>query len=72
MIKKKKLEYSGHLTVDDLSASGRRKYSWMQNVIKLFGMSSTKLFRQAASKVPIALLIVTVLKGAERRIWFIK
>lgn len=78
MIKKRKLEYFGHLMrhnkyrlqqlilqgkVDGRRGPGRRRNSWMQNLRKWFGLSSIQLFRQAANKIRIAILIANVHRG---------
>lgn len=77
-VKKRKLEYFGHLMrhnkyrlqqlilqgkVDGRRGPGRRRNSWLQNLREWFGLTSIQLFRQAANKIRIAMLIANVRNG---------
>ncbi|CAG9837495.1 unnamed protein product [Diabrotica balteata] len=41
----------------------RRRHSWLQNLRKWFGLTSVELFRVAANKIKIAMLIANVRNG---------
>ena len=74
-IKRRKMEYLGHIMrnnkyrllqlilqgkVDGRRRGGRRRNSWLQYLRQWFGMSSLELFRQAADRVRIAMIIANV------------
>jgi len=46
--------------VDGLRGPGRRRISWLANLRKWFGVTSTDLFRCAANKIRIAMMIANV------------
>ncbi|KAL0860165.1 hypothetical protein ABMA27_010472 [Loxostege sticticalis] len=71
-IKRRKLSYFGHVMRNDKyrmlqlviqgkiagkRSVGRRRHSWLKNLREWFGCSTTSLFRAAASKVKIALML---------------
>ena len=77
-IKKRKLEYFGHLMRGDKyrllqnimqgkiagrRTPGRRKTSWLKNLRDWYGVSSNSLFRLAFDKLKIAMMVTNVLKG---------
>jgi hypothetical protein len=77
-IKQRKLEYLGHILrhdkyrllqlivqgkIDSKRGPGRRRHSWLQNLRKWFGLTSVELFRSAANKIRIAMLIANVRNG---------
>ena len=77
-VKRRKLEYFGHLMrhnkyrlqqlilqgrVDGRRGPGRRRNSWLQNLRQWFGLTSVELFRQAANKIKIVMLIANVRNG---------
>ncbi|CAG9833668.1 unnamed protein product [Diabrotica balteata] len=77
-IKQRKLEYLGHILrhdkyrllqlivqgkIDSKRGPGRRRYSWLQNLRKWFGLTSFELLRSAANKIRIAMLIDNVCNG---------
>lgn len=74
-VKRRKLEYFGHIMrnskfrilqnivqgkVDSRRGPGRRRISWLANLRKWFGATSTELFRCAANKIRIAMMIANV------------
>lgn len=75
-IKKRKLEYLGHIIRNEQRygllqlilqgkvygkrGPGRRRISWLQNLRKWFNMTTTGLFRIAANKVKIAMLVANI------------
>ena len=77
-IKERKLKYLGHVMrnnkyrllqiiiqgkVIGRRGPGRRRISWLANLRKWFGTDSTQLFRAAASKVRIAMMIANTRNG---------
>lgn len=76
IIKKRKLEYLGHIMRNEerygflqlvlqgkvygRRGPGRRRISWLQNLRKWFNMTTTGLFRAAANKVRIAMLVANI------------
>jgi hypothetical protein len=71
-IKRRKLEYLGHITrgekyellriimqgrIQGRRSIGRRRISWLKNLREWFNCSSLQLFRAAANKVTIAVMI---------------
>ena len=78
-IKRRKLEYFGHVIrnkkyrllqlvmegkIEGRRRPGRRKTSWLRNLRDWFGTDSVSLFRAAASKVRIAVMIANLRRGA--------
>lgn len=76
-IKKRKLEYLGHIMrnkkyellqliiqgkINGKRGPGRRRDSWLKNLRVWFGKTSADLFREAVSKIKIALLIANLRK----------
>lgn len=74
-VKKRKLEYFGHLMrgekyeiiklilqgqIEGRRNAGRRRYSWLKNLRDWFNCPTTSLFRAAASKVKIAIMIANL------------
>ena len=78
-IKQRKLEYLGHIMrnpvkyrmlqlflqgkVEGKRGPGRRRISWLANLRKWFGVTSTDLFRAAANKARIAMMIANIRNG---------
>ena len=77
-IKRRKLQYFGHVMrnekyrflqlimqgkIEGRRRQGHRKTSWMKNLRDWFGESSMSLFRLAASKVRIAMMIANLRRG---------
>jgi len=75
--KRRKLEYFGYIMrnnkyrilqniiqgkVDGRRGPGRRSISWLAHLRKWFGATSTELFRCAANKIRIAMMIANVRK----------
>ena len=74
-VKKRKLLYFGHVMrnekyrllhliiqgrIEGRRAPGRRRTSWLKNLRQWFGKSTRSLFRAAASKVKIAMMIANL------------
>ena len=77
-VKRRKLEYFCYLMrhnkyplhqlilqgkVDGRRGPGRWRNSWLQNLRQWFGLTSVELFRQAANKIKIVMLIANVRNG---------
>ena len=78
-VKQRKLEYLGHITRNENRYSllllilqgkvygkrgpGRRRNSWLQNLRQWFSLTTTGLFRAAADKIRIAMLIANIRTG---------
>lgn len=77
-IKKRKLEYFGHVMrgekyrilqnimqgkIQGRRCPGRRRTSWLKNLREWYGVNSTSLFRAAANKIKIIMMIADVLGG---------
>lgn len=77
-IKRRKLEYLGHIMrhekyrllqlviqgrVDSKRGPGRRRHSWLHNLRQWFGLTTVQLFRSAANKIRIAMIIANVRSG---------
>lgn len=77
-IKGRKLQYFGHVMrgerysilrliiqgkIEGKRSIGRRRVSWLRNLREWFGCSSGELFRAAASKVRIAMMIANLRRG---------
>lgn len=75
LVKRRKLEYLGHVMrnekygllqliiqgkIDSKRGPGRRRTSWLKNLRQWFGRSTTSLFRAAASKIKIAMLVANL------------
>lgn len=80
-IKKRKLEYFGHLMrgekyevikvilqgkIQGKRSVGRRRISWLKNLREWFNSSTKSLFRTAADKVKIAMMLANLQRGEER------
>lgn len=74
-VKKRKLEYFGHVMrgekyeiiklilqgqIEGRRNAGRRRHSWLKNLRDWFNCPTTSLFRAAASKVKIAIMIANL------------
>lgn len=75
-IKKRKLEYLGHIMRNEHRYSllqlilqgkvlgrrgpGRRRISWLHNLRKWFSLTTAGLFRAAANKIRIAMLVANI------------
>lgn len=77
-IKKRKLLYMGHIMrgekyrilqnimqgkIQGKRSIGRRRNSWMKNLREWFGCNNNELFRAAASKIRIAMMIANLRNG---------
>lgn len=77
-IKSRKLQYLGHITRGTRYARlqlimqgkilgkrsiGRRRIPWLRNLREWYGCTSTELFRAAASKIRIAMMIADLRRG---------
>ena len=77
-IKSRKLEYLGHVArgaiysllrlimqgkIQGKRSVGRRRISWLRNLREWFGCSSCDLFRAAASKIKLAMMIANLRRG---------
>ena len=77
-VKRRRLEYFGHILrnekyrllqlviegkIEGKRRPGRRKTSWLENLRDWFGIDSVFLFRSAASKVRVALMIANLRRG---------
>ena len=78
-VKRRRLEYFGHIIrngkyrllqlvmegkIEGKRRPGRRKTSWLKNLRDWYDFSSISLFRSAASKVRIAMMIADLRRGA--------
>uniref|UniRef100_A0A8D8Q4X5 Craniofacial development protein 2 n=1 Tax=Cacopsylla melanoneura TaxID=428564 RepID=A0A8D8Q4X5_9HEMI len=79
IVKIRKLQYLGHLMrnnskyallqvimqgkVEGKRGRGRRRISWLHNLRKWFGKTSTELFRIAVNKVKIAMMVANIRNG---------
>lgn len=78
-IKTRKLEYFGHVMrndnkyrllqniiqekVEGKRGPGRRRISWLANLRRWYGVTSTELFRCAANRIRIAMMIANIRNG---------
>ncbi|CAK1588781.1 unnamed protein product [Parnassius mnemosyne] len=77
LVKKRKLEYIGHIMrnrkydllqfiiqgkIQGKQSVGRRRTSWLKNLRQRFGKSTRSLFRAAASKIQVDLMIADLQK----------
>ncbi|KAL0270637.1 UNVERIFIED_CONTAM: hypothetical protein PYX00_001950 [Menopon gallinae] len=62
-VKRRKLHYFGHTLRNAKYKLLQRRTSWLKNLREWFGLTSTALFRAAASKVAIAMLIANLRRG---------
>ncbi|KAL0277874.1 UNVERIFIED_CONTAM: hypothetical protein PYX00_005000 [Menopon gallinae] len=62
-IKRRKLQYFGHVIRNSKRRPGRRRTSWLKNLREWFGMDSASLFRATASKIKIAVMIANLRRG---------
>lgn len=78
-VKRRKLEYLGHIMRNEQRYSllqlilqgkvhgrrgpGRRRISWLHNLRTWFSLSTTGLFRAAANKIRIAMLVANIRNG---------
>ncbi|KAL3268742.1 hypothetical protein HHI36_007844 [Cryptolaemus montrouzieri] len=77
-VKKRKMEYFGHIMrhekyrllqliiqgkTDSKRGPGRRRHSWLHSLRQWYGLTTIQLFRSAANKIRIAMLIANVRTG---------